>query len=57
MKKIFISQSKDYNCGYQDGYNEAVEKAAKWLTERTMFGVHPCGGTGLVIEFKKAMEL
>lgn len=44
-------QTSDY------GYDEAVEKAAKWLTERTMFGVHPCGGAQLVMEFKKEMEL
>lgn len=42
---------------YDMGYKDAVEKATKWLAERTMFGVHPCGGAGLVIEFKKAMEL
>lgn len=40
----------------EDHFREAkkmlIDKACKWLEERTMFGVHPCSGMGLVMEFR-----
>lgn len=32
------------------------KKACEWLSERCAFGVHPCSGTALVMEFRKVME-
>lgn len=35
---------------------EMIDKACEWLSERCAFRVHPCSGTALVMEFRKAME-
>lgn len=60
---IGLMTKDEYNDIYRIVENEVanqrkidIEKACEWLTERCAFGVHPCSGTALVMEFRKAME-
>lgn len=58
--KVYVSflESGTMSCVYpfreheDDELYVSLDKACKWLEERTMFGVHPCGGIGLVMEFR-----
>lgn len=59
MKKIFPLQSKDYNCGYYDGYQDATEKVMTYASivyEFFDLGSQEINKEKFVESFKKALE-
>lgn len=52
----FKEERKAFVKGYEQAEKDTIERACEWLEQALTHGCHPCSGSRLVMEFRKAME-
>ena len=55
LKSVWGNETQVNRRCYIKGYQDAVEKACKWIKENVECGVHPQSAYGFVDRFRKAM--